>query len=554
MRHLSLIIAAFAALVLLYASPALAGPTLDLDATLDAIDADRVNGELSYEQALVAKVHALSGGGQDSQYAQPGVGGASLSQPQCGTPVILEVLAAYDSLSDWARDEIDAVLLVGGDQSFTPPTLPDKARIPRPGHDTPFSEQSEHFNIKWGTLNPPTTLQVELMIEALEQSWDTEVVAMGYPAPSSSGSYLVDIYVGNSGDVGENVPDIGFAGAYTSIYMQDNYNLETPEMSYIVMHPDILEYEPAIQEISAHEFFHVLQFAIWLINYPHGYFDSESNWWWEATAVWMEDQVYDDVNQYIYFLNYYMENPHQSLHQFSSGAPHQYGMCIWARYLDQYYDGEQTIYDLWIDPHPAGILVATDEYATDFNDTDLETVFSDFVAKVAMDDLEESQMWDEVEITQTVSDYPYVQQDDEVAKTERPRIIGANFYRLRPGSAEGTLLIEFNGQNTYEDNDIDWLVTVVAVGGGKADYEVLQLLTDDEGEEGSIEINGFGNDYDEVWLIPTPFPSKIRAVDKFGTSRSFKYSWAADITQSSGDDDDDDAGDDDDDSSAGCCG
>jgi len=386
-------------------------------------------------------------------------------------------------------------------------------------------------------------------MDALEETYDAEVEREGYPAPTNIDSYFLDIYIGNTGaNDGENIPEISWAGAYTSIYTTD-YQLEEPEMSYIVIHPDILQYLPAIQEIAAHEFFHVLQFAIWLDNYPNGYFDSESNWWWEATATWMEDEVYDDIDQYVYFLNYYMENPHKALHEFTSGAPHQYAMCIWAIYLDETYDGNQTIFDLWTDPDPAGILVATDEYLTENYQSDLSAAFRDFLAKVSMLDFDEGSSWDQVALTDSVSEYPYVQGEDEVASKSLPRILGANIYKLRPGTSSGTLTIEFDGQGTYNDNDLDWNVMVLAVPADKADYQVYQLETEDESEAGTLQVAGFGSEIDEVWLAFAPFPNKIRSVDKFGTSRGFDYAWAADVSAA---DDDDDSGDDDDDSGCGC--
>ena len=45
---------------------------------------------------------------------------------------------------------------------------------------------------------------------------------------------------------------------------------------------------------AAHEFFHAVQFA---------YDAADDQWFMESTATWMEDEIYDDVNDNLQYLS-----------------------------------------------------------------------------------------------------------------------------------------------------------------------------------------------------------------------------------------------------------
>ena len=72
---------------------------------------------------------------------------------------------------------------------------------------------------------------------------------------------------------------------------------------------------------SAHEFFHAIQF---------GYDGWEFGWVKEATAVWMEEVHYDDINDCHQFLNEFLLNPHQG---FNYDTAQGYGSYIFFSYL-----------------------------------------------------------------------------------------------------------------------------------------------------------------------------------------------------------------------------
>ena len=87
-----------------------------------------------------------------------------------------------------------------------------------------------------------------------------------------------------------------------------------------------------LQVTAAHEFFHAVQFA---------YDAGDDQWFMESTATWMEDEIYDDVNDN---LQYLVDGPlGKPLVPLDKGATnsdrccHVYGDWIFFRYLTEKY-------------------------------------------------------------------------------------------------------------------------------------------------------------------------------------------------------------------------
>ncbi|HUF57944.1 MAG TPA: MXAN_6640 family putative metalloprotease [Actinomycetota bacterium] len=143
---------------------------------------------------------------------------------------------------------------------------------------------------------------VEATSGVLEDVWDAEVVGLGYRAPKSDvtsdnngGNGLLDVYLA----------DIGADGGLYGYCTTDDPNLDPSypywDMSaYCVLDNDydISQYgypDPMdpLQVTAAHEFFHAIQFA---------YDIGEDAWLMEGTATWVEEHVYDDINDNRQFL------------------------------------------------------------------------------------------------------------------------------------------------------------------------------------------------------------------------------------------------------------
>jgi len=83
----------------------------------------------------------------------------------------------------------------------------------------------------------------------------------------------------------------------------------------------------------AHELFHAAQFTFWS--------GSEAAWWQEASATFMEDVLYPDINDYWQYLNpnwfqdTMFENPSVALDHNTGGDAHMYGAAVFCHFLDQ---------------------------------------------------------------------------------------------------------------------------------------------------------------------------------------------------------------------------
>src|SRR5690606_38134581 len=86
-----------------------------------------------------------------------------------------------------------------------------------------------------------------------------------------------------------------------------------------------------LQVTLAHEYFHAVQFA---------YDFAEDGWFLEATAAWVEDEAFDDVNDNIQYLRAQspLKQPQISMDKF--GGLRHYGAWIFFRFLTERYPPE----------------------------------------------------------------------------------------------------------------------------------------------------------------------------------------------------------------------
>jgi hypothetical protein len=185
--------------------------------------------------------------------------------------------------------------------------------------------------------------------------WNHEIITLGYPIPpsdsfytSESDSAAYDIYLVNlaANFYGLAYPDSVWTVSFehrtaTSFIKLDN------DYSQLTGYQD----RPldAIRVTMAHEFFHAIQFGI-------DPFESEPvtdvfsrRYWMELSSVWMEEEVYDNINDYYGYLPYFFDDVSISLQQFNSGSSdlHPYAMGIFAMFLSQKF-GAEAIRETWL--------------------------------------------------------------------------------------------------------------------------------------------------------------------------------------------------------------
>ncbi len=220
---------------------------------------------------------------------------------------------------------------------------------------------SEHFRTIMGVSNSDSSSMRDIsyqLLNAAELSWQKEIVDLGFKQPRNSDTKKIDIYVANESAYNyetkkpENMSK-EYAGWATS-YPSDNtpyFVVNNKENLFNYLLDKNMSYETLMQVTISHEFFHTIQYA---------YFDETSIsddkwirniWWLEATAVLMEDEVYDDINDYLGFLEPFINDSYKNIECYSSFDDYynnytgrEYSMVIFAKYIKEKY-GMQIIKD-----------------------------------------------------------------------------------------------------------------------------------------------------------------------------------------------------------------
>lgn len=246
------------------------------------------------------------------------------------------------------------------------PQEPDRPRL----SGTPQTLATEHFRIHYTLTGsdavPPNDENhnqhpdyVEEVAKALEYVWDAQVNHFGWGAPPADGGLggddRYDVYLENMMD--EDGTSGYSEGGYPDTIVGDNPNTPAIEInashSFLALENDFSEsldweYEnlttiELMQITAAHEFNHAVQF---------GYDGNEPlDWLWEATATWMEDEVFNQVNGANEELNAVFKATDTC--QLAYGGEtrleddgHWYGLWIFLRFLSERY-GHQAVRALW---------------------------------------------------------------------------------------------------------------------------------------------------------------------------------------------------------------
>jgi hypothetical protein len=172
--------------------------------------------------------------------------------------------------------------------------------------------------------------QASLTLTTLEQVYAAEVGARGFRAPLSDGAKggdaRTDVYLAQLGNrrlygyCSSDQPDRGTARAVFGYCVLDN-DYATGEFGSRNTPVENL------QVTAAHEFFHAVQFA---------YDWREDPWLMEGTAAWMEDEVYDSVDDNRQYLPQSPQSfPYVPL-DYSSSSYLPYGAWVFWTFLSEW--------------------------------------------------------------------------------------------------------------------------------------------------------------------------------------------------------------------------
>ena len=272
-------------------------------------------GQISASQALLYKMYALF-----RPEKLPLEFRVANAQPfRCGTPTVMEILPQLGTMPEGQRREAQ--------EFFTRPSL--NAYI-----------DTDHFRIHYSTSGgnmlygwPNTTFRDSIASSA-EYSY-RYFQNHGWVMPPSDGGMggndKYDIYCDNLG---------GSAMGVT--YPENNIGTPYPNTwsSYVIIERNMGQFGDAYMNMKvtvAHEFHHAIQMGL---NGSGG-----ASWFMENTATSLEDQVYDELNQYIGYLRAYFGLPYKS--QRYMNGQFEYACSIWATYLGERFS-YPVVKNIWV--------------------------------------------------------------------------------------------------------------------------------------------------------------------------------------------------------------
>jgi hypothetical protein len=302
----------------------------------DALSRALTRGQISEGRYVLERAVSLF----DPAQVRSRFGNVSRPDPRSATLVLRDLAVRLDQLS--ARElEVARGILARPTDGDVP--LGHSYTV---GEETPVcaAHTCVHYVGSTDDAPPPEDLTggaepdyVEAVSAVVEEVWTAEVGTLGYRAPKSDatsdedgGSGLLDVYLV---DVGAD----GLFGYCTS----DDPNLDPSYPYWDMSAYCVLDDDYAISQFgypdptlplkvtAAHELFHAVQFA---------YDIGEDRWLMEGTATWMEERVYDAIDDNRrYLVSSPLTHPLIPLDQ-STGF-RVYGTWIFWQFLTEYLGG-----------------------------------------------------------------------------------------------------------------------------------------------------------------------------------------------------------------------
>lgn len=237
-------------------------------------------------------------------------------QIKCSFGIINQIKLNYDKYSPLQKKNINSLLQrPASDTSFVTPKGWFRIHYKKTGYDAPLYDLNE-------------------LARAADSSYNYEVNILGYKAPpddgTEGGDKRYDIYIQNlgTGNYGytEQEKNTG-KNTYTCFTVIDNDFGQGVNTHGI----------DGARVTVAHEFHHAIQLG----NY--GFFDQDI-FFHEITSTAMEEFVFPDIDDYIYYIGTYFRNPQKSFSSTSIDAG--YSRAIWNLFLRERF-GVNIIKRIW---------------------------------------------------------------------------------------------------------------------------------------------------------------------------------------------------------------
>lgn len=443
------------------------------------------------------------------------------------TMFVMDIRRNWNMWGPMFREVAEDYFLTKGEGAVSLPKVANLSlqKVVREKHILPNWVVTQNFSIEWGNdinstdngivsdkiVNCSTGIPctgipdiIDRWADYFEDVWTKEIGMLGYLQPTGTQGYLYDVYIANTGDnIKGNDDDMTPTLDYKYVGLTVTYcdydickDDVSTSYSYIGVNNNIRDTD-TMKITAAHEFFHAIQFSYPTIDY---WFYPGKGWWLEATATWMEEMVYDEVNSYYSRVRTWLANPSLSL---KNSGSHEYGDVIFIIFLtDVYLKDPDFVRYVW-ESGDSGIDGIDGILFSRYN-TNFESAFKDFVALNAVagrsgtwGGYEEGAQYGSATVARAHSGYPVL--FSEVTGTSAPQDLGSSYIKfLSPDNRNNRLIIEFDGTN-----GVNWASMVVKVKSDGTGYETGEMALNSTTKYGCHSIDGFGTGYSEVFLVAT---------------------------------------------------
>lgn len=221
-------------------------------------------------------------------------------------------------------------------------------KIPLTAPNRTDSLKTDHFTLHWDISGihavPPEDITsngipdyIDTAAAVLERVWDVEINQMSYTAPPQQNGqpvtsyhvYFTDMsYYGITTGSGIDIPSL--PGTNWSSYLE----LENDYLESIFATRGL----DGLRVTAAHEFHHAVQFGYNVRT------DGQDYYFYEMTSTWMEDVLYDEINDYYNYLStLFLNLGRKSFDDYSLFA---YGNCLYLHMLEKQF-GQDIVSEIW---------------------------------------------------------------------------------------------------------------------------------------------------------------------------------------------------------------
>jgi len=460
---------------------------------------------------------------------------------KCGTPELMDLISKLDDASQKTRQAWISLL----EDRYTS-EAPLTYESPGGHFLIHYAIDGDHavrmdddFGVNSGTNLPD---YVDSVASIYDSVWKFEVDYLGYDAPpedsfyAAGGDYRFDVFL-------VDLDQVGWSGAYGVTYPDSLFGIPKQyATSFQAIDNDYTEYSiysdrplDIIKVTAAHEFFHVIQFGYDATEFENNF---SRRHWPEMSCVWMEDRMYDDINDYYYYLPTFYAYINYSL---VTGTPglYQYGAVVWPKFLHQKW-GDEMIQRIWeICEETKGPNVfqngfhdaidelsgSTETFASALSEFYIWNYFTGDRKRPNFG-FEESEYWDMVpdqiklgrdtfDFMLRYNEYPVEFVDQEYRFL--PSHYGGFYIRFSGfNQLDSTLNITFNGTDEKLGYDIHWNNRIVGFNPhlpGSDVYVDPQIYTDNHSVKITEDVL---DNYSEVIMVLSPYaeiPANRRALD-----------------------------------------